>query len=52
MKEVSQGKTPEKDPTQKGQTKSQEKTKYGITKNKEEDAGPEELKTEEVGERN
>ena len=52
MEEVSPGKTAEKDPTQKGQTKSQEKTKYEITKNKEEDAGPEELKTEEVGERN
>ena len=44
--------TPEKDPTQKGQMKCQEKTKYEITKNKEEDAGPEELETEEVGERN
>ena len=52
MEEVSPGKTPEKDPTQKGQMKSQEKTKYEITKNKKEDAGPEELKTEEVGERN
>ena len=31
--------------------KSQEKTKYEITKNKEEDAGPKELKTEEVDER-
>ena len=52
MKEVSLGKMPEKDPTQKGQMKSQEKTKYETTKNKEEDAGPEEFKTEEVGERN
>ena len=52
MEEVSLGKTPEKDPTQKGQMKSQEKTKYEITKNKKEDAGPEELNTEEVGERN
>ena len=52
MEEVSPGKTPEKDPTQKGQMKSQEKTKYGITKNKKEDAGPEEPKTEEVGKRN
>ena len=43
---------PEKDPTQKGQTKSQEKTKYEIAENKEEDARPEELKTEEVGEIN
>ena len=50
--EVSPGKTPEKDPTQKGQTKSQEKTKYEITKNKEQDTRPEELKTKEVGERN
>ena len=52
MEEVSPGKTPERDPTQKGQMKSQKKTKYEITKSKKEDAGPEELKTEEVGERN
>ena len=52
MEEVSPGKKPEKDPTRKGQMKWQEKTKYKITKNKEEDAGPEELKTEKVGERN
>ena len=50
MGEVSPGKTPEKDPTQKRQMKSQEKTKYEITKNKKEDA--EELKTEKVGKRN
>ena len=52
MEEVSPGKTPEKYSTQKGQMRSQEKTKYEITKNKKEDAGPEELKTEKVGERN
>ena len=52
MGEVSPGKTPEIDPTQKGQMKNQKKTKYEITKSKKEDAGPEELKTEEVGERN
>ena len=52
MEEVSQRKTPEKVPTQKGQMKCQEKTKYEIIKNKEEDVGPKELKTEEVGERN
>ena len=45
MGEVSPEKTPEKDPTQKRQMKIQEKTKY-------ENAGPEELKTEEVGRRN
>ena len=52
MEEVSPGKTPERDLTQKGQMKSQKKTKYEITKSKKEDAGPEELKTEEVDERN
>ena len=52
MEEVSPGKMPERDPTQKGQMKSQKKTKYEITKSKKEDVGPEELKTEEVGERN
>ena len=52
MEEATSGKTPEKDPTQKGQAKSQEKTKHEIVKNKREDAGPEEFKTEEVGERN
>ena len=52
MEEVSPGKTPKRDPTQEGQIKSQEKTKYEIAKNKKEDAGPEELKTEEVAERN
>ena len=52
MEEVSPGKTPEKDPTQRGQMKSQEKTKYEITRNKKEDAGPEKLKTGEVDERN
>ena len=52
MGEVSPGKMPEKDPTQKRQIKIQEKPKYKITKNKKEGAGPEELKTEEVGKRN
>ena len=46
------GETPEKDSTQKGQTKNYEKTKYETAENKEEVAGKEELKTEEVGERN
>ena len=52
MEEATSGKKPEKDPTQKRQAKSQEKTKHEIAENKEEDAGPEEIKTEEVGERN
>ena len=52
MEEATSGKTPEKDPTQKGQVKSEEKMKHEIAENKGEDAGPEELKTEEVGERN
>ena len=34
MEEVSPGKTPERDPTQKGQMKSQKKTKHEITKSK------------------
>ena len=52
MEEATSGKTPSKDPTQKGQAKSQEKMKHEIAENKEEDAGPKEIKTEEVGERN
>ena len=52
MEEVSPGKTPKKDPTQRGQMKTQEKTKYEITRNKKKDAGPEKLKTGEVDERN
>ena len=52
MEEVNPGKTLERDPIQVGQMKSQEKTKYEIAKNKKKDAGPEELKTEEVAERN
>ena len=34
MEEVSPGKTPERDPTQKGQMKRQKKTKHEITKSK------------------
>ena len=47
MEEVSPGKTPERDPTQKGQMKSQKKTKHEITKSKKE--GCRTRGTQEIG---